>query len=85
MNPQASSSSHSSSHPEARSSQGTDQLPSTEHEHTTDASGRRRRKRRPRTWARRMKQKLMPVFWVVIGLAGLYFVVHTVLSMTALK
>jgi hypothetical protein len=45
----------------------------------------RRRKQRPRTWARRMKQRLSPLLWLVVGLLGLYFVVRTVLSMTALQ
>jgi cell division septal protein FtsQ len=52
---------------------------------TDDTPKRRRRKQRPRTWARRMKQKFMPAFWMILGLVGLYLVVRTVLNMTALQ
>jgi hypothetical protein len=86
MNPQASSSSQPTSHRTSTSHpSGIDPGHGLEHEHPVDSSGRRHRKRRPRTWARRMKQKFMPLFWVLIGLIGLVFVVKVVLSMTALK
>lgn len=52
--------------------------------HSLTEKGHRRRKR-PRSWGRRTRAKLMPLFWILIALIGLYFVVRTVLSMTALQ
>ena len=56
-------------------------------EHTAHSPerGRRRKKQRPRTWGRRMRARLMPLFWITVALVGLYFVVRSVLSMTALQ
>jgi len=55
-------------------------------EHTAHSPERgRRRKKRPRTWGRRMRARLMPLFWITVALVGLYFVVRSVLSMTALQ
>jgi hypothetical protein len=78
MNPHVSSSSDAAPAPEARSS--------SDHDSSSPSPGKaRRRKQRPRTWARRMKQRMMPLFWILIALLGLYFVVRTVLTMTALQ